>query len=198
MGTLGGRLTKLELPLSTPRLSLRMPTLSDAAELSRAGNFRAVARGTFVPHPFGPAEARLYIRRRREAARLGQSVTLLITGRPSGRILGTVGLGALGFSDPRGEVFYWLTPSAWGQGYGTEAVARVLQVAFGDLRLHRVAAHVLAFNDPSVRLLQRFGFRSEGRHREVRKEGRVWHDELAFGLLRAEYLARSRRGPFSR
>lgn len=81
-------------------------------------------------------------------------------------------------------------PALWGQGYGREALDGLLRVAFERLRLRRVGAQVYAFNERSLRLFERAGFRREGLLRgNVEKDGAP-ADEVVFGLLREEWAAR--------
>lgn len=186
MPRLAGRLQAVALPLRTERLTLRLARPVDASALARAGNDPRVSRGTFVAFPFHRPQALEYIRRGVRRAQLGEGLTLLLEESSSGRILGIVGFAGRP-RDPVVEIFYWLTPSAWGKGLASEAVGAILALAFGPLKLHRVSAHVIAFNRRSMRVLAGFGFTQEGRMREVRQEGRGWQDELIFGLLETEY-----------
>jgi RimJ/RimL family protein N-acetyltransferase len=192
MTPLQGRLKDVHLPLRTERLILREPVRSDAPALSRAGNDRRVARGTFVPFPFGPSQALAYLGRMRRRARTLEGLGLLVEHAESGKILGVVGL-AFRPKDDAAEIFYWLSPTAWGQGFASEAVSKLIDLSFGPMRLHRLSARVISFNSASVRVLERAGFELEGRSREVRREGSRWQDELFFGLLISQYRSRGRR-----
>ena len=53
---------------------------------------------------------------------------------------------------------YLLTPSAWGQGYASEAVAAMLQHLFGSLGARQAMAMVERDNRHSIALLARLGF----------------------------------------
>ncbi|MDE1820125.1 MAG: GNAT family N-acetyltransferase [Euryarchaeota archaeon] len=186
---------EVKLPIRTERLELRLPRDPDARALSRAGDHPEVSRGTYVPHPFGPDAARRNIRRLRSAAG-GRALPLLIVERGTRTPIGLVGLGSVNRRDRSAELFYWVSPDRWGLGLAHEAASAVLGIAFGPLGLHRVSATAHTFNARSLRLLRRLGFRREGRERESRREGRVWHDALRFGLLEREHrrgvaLARS-------
>lgn len=187
MPELGGRLSSVALPIQTERLSLRLPRLSDVPALVRAGNYPEVARGTFVPHPLGPSDGRVYLQRLIEGARGGAILALLITERSSGRVLGLAGISNFRPKDPSAEVFYWLSPPEWGHGYATEAARALVALGFDQFGLHRIGAHVLAYNGPSVRVLRRLGFKEEGRSREMRKDIEGWQDELHFGILEREH-----------
>ncbi|MEJ1991897.1 MAG: GNAT family N-acetyltransferase [Maritimibacter sp.] len=56
------------------------------------------------------------------------------------------------------EVSYQFKPSAWGQGFASEATARVVGHAINDLGLERVIAETQSANAGSCRLLSGLGF----------------------------------------
>jgi RimJ/RimL family protein N-acetyltransferase len=57
--------------------------------------------------------------------------------------------------------------SAWGRGYGTEAVRMLVAYGFAELGLSRVQLHAFATNERALRVYERVGFRREG----VRRNG---------------------------
>ncbi len=77
-------------------------------------------------------------------------------------------------------------------GSGTRVCATALDFAFGDLRLHKVAGHVLDFNHASIRIHQRLGFTQEGTLREQRLINGTYHDLFCFGVLSSEWLAHNK------
>lgn len=82
------------------------------------------------------------------------------------------------------EFGYWLTPSLWGRGLMTKAVAVFAPWAMQSLSLHRLQASVFAFNTASARVLQKNGFEEEGVARcAVMKFGEV-HDLRVFARAR--------------
>jgi RimJ/RimL family protein N-acetyltransferase len=81
-------------------------------------------------------------------------------------------------------------PANWGQGYGYEAAQLALAFAFDELNLHRVTTTVFSYNERSIALVEKLGFRTEGAFREfLHRDGRR-HDMLLYGLLRPEWEAR--------
>ena len=80
----------------------------------------------------------------------------LVEARASWAPLGLVSLTAHEDGEDT-ELSYQLDPSAWGQGYATEAVRRALEVAHHELGLARVIAETQAANLSSRRLLGRLG-----------------------------------------
>jgi len=75
----------------------------------------------------------------------------------------------------------------WSRGYGTDAARLLVKYGFEQLNLHRISSAAWAFNDRSIRLHLKVGFKEEGRLREaVFKNGR-YHDRVEFGILRQEW-----------
>ena len=77
----------------------------------------------------------------------------------------------------------------WGQGYGYEAAQLALAFAFGELNLHRVTATVFSYNERSIALFEKLGFRREGAYREFLQRDGDRYDMLLYGLLRHEWKA---------
>lgn len=59
------------------------------------------------------------------------------------------------------ELAYFFDPDHWGNGYATEAVERMTTYGFEERRLEKVWARVLAFNEGSMRVLEKAGFDHE-------------------------------------
>jgi RimJ/RimL family protein N-acetyltransferase len=86
-----------------------------------------------------------------------------------------------------GEIGYVFHPAYTGHGYATEAVHRLLHLAFDDLGLHRVIARVDADNHRSARLAARLGMRQEAHLVQNEWFKGRWSDELDFALLVHEW-----------
>lgn len=96
-------------------------------------------------------------------------------------------LGACDLSDidrrhRRGEVGFLLAKSAWGQGFGLEAMRAVVGYA-AALGLERLSARVHAGNLRSERLLAALGFEEEGCLRSHIQRAGERRDCKVFGLL---------------
>jgi RimJ/RimL family protein N-acetyltransferase len=79
--------------------------------------------------------------------------------------------------------------SAWGKGYGSEAMKLRAQFAFEILGLHRLEAEAIADNIGSVQALQRAGYRREGVARQKVWARGKWHDLVLLGMLEGDYGA---------
>ncbi|MDF2146715.1 GNAT family N-acetyltransferase [Knoellia sp. p5-6-4] len=78
---------------------------------------------------------------------------------------------------------YWLAQEAGGRGLATAAVRHIVEVAFDDLRLHRIQAGTLVDNHRSQRVLVKSGFAQFGLARRYLKIAGDWRDHVLFELL---------------
>jgi [ribosomal protein S5]-alanine N-acetyltransferase len=67
-----------------------------------------------------------------------------------------------------------------GRGLATEAVGLAIELAFGELALHRVQAAVMPRNAGSIRVLEKNGFREEGYAVGYLCINGVWEDHRIF------------------
>ena len=72
---------------------------------------------------------------------------------------------------------------AYGKGIGTEAAKLMLQYAFEQLRLHKVAARVLAYNRASVCMHEKAGYVQEAYFREELFLDGKYEDLIFFGAI---------------
>ena len=168
----------MEIPLET--CTIRSWRKDDVDLMVRHANSRAVARNLRdrFPHPYGRKDAKAWIRSAR-AARPETVFALEVDG---------VALGAIGVHPQEDvhrrsmEIGYWLGEPYWGRGIVTEAVRALTRYAFDTFDVARVYAHVYEWNPASARVLEKAGYRLEGRHRKaVTKEG-VTMDLLVYGF----------------
>ena len=82
-----------------------------------------------------------------------------------------------------GSLGYWIGGRFARQGYMTEALAAVLDFAFGHLGLHRIEAACLPRNAASRALLAKLGFQEEGYAREFLRINGSWQDHVLYALL---------------
>ena len=188
-----------EYPVQSPRLSLRPLSAADTTALLAYRSQADVCR--YVP--FTPMDTAIIAERLGTAwARTslndeGQNLTLGVEVTDTGELVGDVVLMWHSREHRGGEIGYVLNPECSRHGYATEAVRRLLGLAFDDLGLHRVIARVDARNDASARLARRLGMRQEAylvRNEWFKGE---WTDELDFALLEEEWATSQQNGSAS-
>ena len=106
-----------------------------------------------------------------------------VTEPPDDRLVGTVTLASWDRANRRAEVGFIVRPDRAGRGLASDAVRTALRFARDGLGLHRVEADVDPDNAGSIRLLERLGFRHEGRLRERWFTFGSWKDTAMYGLL---------------
>lgn len=74
------------------------------------------------------------------------------------------------------------------QGYMGEALKAVIEYGFHEMYLHRIEALVGLYNRPSLRLLNKNGFKEEGRLKEHYFNGGIYEDSLIYGLIKPSGL----------
>jgi RimJ/RimL family protein N-acetyltransferase len=72
-------------------------------------------------------------------------------------------------------------------GYGAEAIAVLLDYAFGDLGLNRVGLSVFDFNEDAIAAYGKLGFREEGRLRGALRRDDAFHDAILMSVLKQEW-----------
>ena len=84
-------------------------------------------------------------------------------------------------------------PGLWGQGLGTDAVAAIVDFAFGELRMERVWLDTDAENTRAQAVYAKAGFTVEGRLRHAWFQDGTYLDDIRMAILRDEWLALPRR-----
>jgi ribosomal-protein-alanine N-acetyltransferase len=64
-------------------------------------------------------------------------------------MVGTCGFTSFNCSSDSAEVGYVLNPEYWGKGIATEALTKVLEFGFDQLKLHRIEAKFIKENERS-------------------------------------------------
>jgi aminoglycoside 6'-N-acetyltransferase len=176
----------IALPLTSDRLTIRMMRREHAASLVDYRNHPEVARFQDWEIPFSQLMAERLINEQAglDGPRNDEWVQLAV--EVDGRAIGDV---AVGVHDHRRQATlgYSITPVEQGKGYGTEAVAAVITALFAVPGMHRVVATIDPENVASRRVLEKLGFRFEGRSVKsvfVRNE---WVDDDRYALLASEH-----------
>ncbi|SFR86669.1 Protein N-acetyltransferase, RimJ/RimL family [Microbacterium sp. cf046] len=108
----------------------------------------------------------------------------------TGRLIGTMYFKLASVEDRTAEIGWLLDPRFQGQGYAREAAAVLLDLAFGELGLHRVYAELDPRNTASVALCLRLGMREEAFLRENMWFKGDWADTGIYAILEHEWRRR--------
>ncbi len=83
-------------------------------------------------------------------------------------------------------ISFWLSPTAQGKGFGTEALRRICQFGFFEKRLRKIFAGFFEGNIGSEKLLQKVGFRKIGLLKKHYLKNGVYHNSIRYECLRED------------
>lgn len=101
--------------------------------------------------------------------------------------IGFVRYDSIRWTNRKASLTIYLPPENRGKGYGKKALSMLLDHGFNNLKFHRLEGEVYEYNLVSIRLMEQFGFRLEGRLRQAKQYRGKFHDILVYGLLAEEY-----------
>lgn len=81
---------------------------------------------------------------------------------------------------------YWVIPEVAGRGVATTAVALVTDYLFNFYGIHRVEIAIRPENTASLRIVEKLGFRYEGRKERYIHINGQWCDHFIFALTQEE------------
>lgn len=107
-----------------------------------------------------------------------------------------IGLISLNLGKPKfkiAEVWYIFHSDFWNKGYATESLNKILDFAFGELKLHRIEAGSAVENIGSIRTLEKVGMTKEGRKRKILPLKDGWSDTFEYAILSTDLRSTARK-----
>lgn len=108
----------------------------------------------------------------------------------TGEVVGHIELNAIDWKNLSGMVSKVLVGSENKRenGIGTQMMQRLIEIAFEDLGLHRLALYVFDFNEPAINCYKKVGFKIEGHLRDFRKAGdNRYYSSYLMALLKPDW-----------
>lgn len=178
----------LEMTYETKRLRLRRFELEDAGQVQALAGDLEVARTTLhIPHPYPDGAAEVWIESTHRNIEAGTSYAFAMIHKETDVLMGAMTIGVTRNHD-RGELAYWVGKPYWGQGYGTEAAAWIMQFGFEQLELNRIWAAAMTKNPGSSSIMKKIGMQYEGLFKEHVKKWDVYEDLEYYGLSKRDYV----------
>ncbi len=168
------------------KINLRNLRDSDAQSIFENVNDKDIIKYTLsIPYPYKLIDAENFIQRVNQ--KNIKDFHFGIEDKISKNIIGMISLHMNPKTIKVAEVGYWLGKKYWGKGYMKEALDIVLDYGFNKLKLEKIYAGVFKINKKSQKRLEHAGFKQEGLLRKHYFRLGVWHDDVAYGLLKEEY-----------
>jgi RimJ/RimL family protein N-acetyltransferase len=178
-----------DYPIVTERLRLRPLTVDDSDDVYSYSSLEEVCR--YIPYAPRTREDvhRFLTDEKRTRSTLDDEGQVLAVAMelPGAGVIGDLVLFWRSKEHGSGEIGWVQSPAHGGRGYATEAARALLNLAFDDLRLHRVVARVDDRNEPSARMCRRLGMRQEAHLVENEWFKGEWSSELDFAILDREW-----------
>jgi ribosomal-protein-alanine N-acetyltransferase len=118
-------------------------------------------------------------------ARAGNGLPFVI--EVGGGLVGQLNVSSITYGSlSSASIGYWVSQEVAGRGVTPAAVALATDYCFTTLRLHRMEICIRPENQPSLRVVEKLGFRYEGlRRRFIHIDG-DWRDHFSFALVAEE------------
>jgi ribosomal-protein-alanine N-acetyltransferase len=176
------------LRLSSGDLTVRPVRMRDARALDHENMLN---RGWLrqweatLPGGFVSLDARTNIRSLLNYARSGGGLPFVL--EVNGELVGQINVSGITWGSMcSASIGYWVSERFAGQGLTPRAVALVTDYCFRELRLHRIEICIRPENTASLRVVEKLGFRYEGRRDRFIHIAGDWRDHECFALTAEE------------
>jgi RimJ/RimL family protein N-acetyltransferase len=178
--------------LETDRLVLRPFEPGDAEDVQRLAGDRAIADTTLnIPHPYEDGMAEEWISRHRETFDEDEGLTLAVTSKDGGDLMGAISLMGINRRFSRAELGYWIGKPYWNNGFCTEAEQAVLKYGFEELGLNRIYASYFSRNLASGRVMAKLRMQYEGCLKQHIRRWDNYEDMVLYAILADDWKDRA-------
>lgn len=170
--------------LTEGRVTIRPIRLRDARALERElAENRSWLRKWEATNPHGPMsfDVRGSIRSLQQNARAGLGLPFVI--EYDGQLAGQLNVSSIAYGSlSSATIGYWVSERFAGKGLTPTAVALATDHCFYGIGLHRMEICIRPENEPSLRVVEKLGFRYEGLRRRYIHINGDWRDHFCFAL----------------
>lgn len=138
-------------------------------------------------NPYGPSsfDMKLQIKLLRKQYKLGSAIPMVI--EYGNQIVGQLNVANMVYGSVSSCVIgYWVIPEVAGLGITPTAVGLIGDYLFDELKLHRIEIDIRPENLPSLRVVEKLGFRFEGTKQRYIHINGAWRDHFVFALTSDE------------
>jgi ribosomal-protein-alanine N-acetyltransferase len=169
--------------IETDRLVLRRINTDDVNEIFELRSNPETMK--FIPRPLvkNTEDALEHIAMIEEKIETNIGINWGITLKDSNKLLGIIGYYRMQPENHRAEIGYMLLPAFHGKGIIPEAVKRLIQYGFEDLKLHSIEAVIDPLNFASEAVLLKCGFVKEAHFKETELYEGKFLDKVIYSLL---------------
>lgn len=165
---------------------IRSYEINDQDALMKYANNENISKNLrdSFPYPYTERESDMWI-----SSALNQNPELNFAIANSDELIGGIGLmlqpDVYRFS---AEIGYWIAEPFWGKGIASLALVALCTYVFEQFDLNRIFAGVFQGNKASMRVLEKSGFKLEGRLRKSVYKENHFKDQLMYSILKVDLL----------
>lgn len=153
--------------LETDRLILRRMKPSDAEDMFEYASRPEVSEYLlWLPHTT-PRFTKNYLHFLQSQYITKNFYDWAVTIKSTGKMIGTCGFTSFDLTNNAAEVGYVLSSSYWGLGIAPEALKRIIDFGFRELKLHRICARIMDGNVRSEAVAKKCGLIYEAAMRDL-------------------------------
>jgi RimJ/RimL family protein N-acetyltransferase len=158
---------------------LREIQKGDEFDIAKNANDKIISRNTAaIPYPYKLKDAKNWIAICLKDEKKKERENFVFVIVINNEVVGTVGIHHIE-KNHKAEIGYWLARKHWGKGIMPKAVKIVTDFGFKKLKLRRLYAGVYSFNPPSMRVLEKNGYKLEGTHKkDIKKNGKLFDKHM--------------------
>lgn len=146
-------------------------------------NNKEISRNTLtIPYPYTLKDAKEWVARNLKEAKKKNPTEVNFAVEINKEVAGGIGFSKI--EGHKAEIGYWLAEEYWGKGIMTEAANLATRFGFEKLKLRRIYAYVFPFNKPSMRVLEKAGYKFEGILRKNTKKDSKFLDDYLFAKVK--------------
>lgn len=169
--------------IETTRLVLREITKKDAENFYRLRSSKEAMR--FIDKPLAESldEIRSFIKYIDKKRKDNETISWGISLKENGELIGTISYHSIEKENYRAELGYMLLPEYWRQGIISEAIPKVINYGFNNMKLHSIAANINPNHQVSRKILEKFKFKKEAYFKENHYFNGKFYDTEIYSLL---------------
>ncbi len=173
--------------LETERLFLRKLSLADASEMQSVRSDERVMNYMDSERHLTIQFSEKFIAENLKIYEQKNGMFWALIEKSTGKFIGDFAFWKIDKKNSRAEIGYALKPEFWGKGYMKEAMIRIFNFGFNDLKLHSIEANINPKNESSRGILIKLGFKKEAYFRENYYFNGTYLDSEIYSLLQTDF-----------
>jgi [ribosomal protein S5]-alanine N-acetyltransferase len=100
------------------------------------------------------------------------------------KLIGSIGAKNLDYKNQKTEIGYWIGEPYWNKGYMSIALKQFTDLLQKKFKINRIEAYPFSYNLPSIKVLEKTGFKFEGERNKVFKKFNKFYNDKAYALTK--------------